>query len=176
MYQVGETVLYGMDGVCKILEIAAKDFGKGPTDYYILKPVYSNGSTIFVPTGSEELTAKMRRVLSAEEIYALIEAMPEEDTIWIDDENQRKQRYQEILHSDDREGMVQLIKTLYLKQQELQARGRKLQAADERAKEEAERILYEEFAHVLSIQRDQVLPFIMRQLEPEERDRQAGEG
>ncbi len=41
--------------------------------------------------------------------------------------------------------------------------------ADERFLNEAEKLLYEEFAHVLQIERNQVLPFILKQIQPEEK-------
>lgn len=89
--------------------------------------------------------------------------------LWIDNDNARRERYREILQSGDRAQLVGLIKALYCRQQEQQAKGRKLHAADERYLHEAEKILYEEFAHVLRIKRDEVLPFIMEQIQVKER-------
>ena len=61
-----------------------------------------------------------------------------------------------------------MIKTLYTRQQALLQNGKKkLRATDERFLKEAERVLHEEFAHVLNIQRDQVLPFILEQISVE---------
>ncbi len=40
--------------------------------------------------------------------------MPDEKSIWIENENHRKERYQQILKKGDREELVRLIKTLYL--------------------------------------------------------------
>lgn len=45
------------------------------------------------------------------------------------------------------------------------AKGKKLYKNDEKVMKEAEKMLYEEFAHVLDIRPDQVLPFIMQQIE-----------
>ena len=43
--------------------------------------------------------------------------------------------------------------------------GTELVGADEKVMKEAEKMLYEEFAHVLDIRPSQVLPFIMQQIE-----------
>ena len=48
-------------------------------------------------------------------------------------------------------------------------KGKKLHVNDARIFIEAEKMLYEEFAHVLHIEREQVLPFIMEQMEVEKK-------
>lgn len=164
MFQINDTILYGADGICVIKEITERTFGGKTQEYYVLEPVYGNQSTIYVPTGSEKLLAKMRRILSAEEIHELIESMPEDELLWIENESERKQAYSEILRSGDRKAMVRLIKTLYLRQQELKQSNRKFHACDERFMKDAEKILYHEFAHVLHLKPQEVQPFILNQI------------
>lgn len=169
MFQAGDTILYGTHGVCTIQSIEEMNFSGQKQQYYILNPVYSKASTIYVPVKNEVLTAKMNRILSAEEIYELIRSMPAEKTIWIENENVRKERFQEIISGNNRQELVQLIKTLYLHQQKQQEKGKKLHIADERFLKEAEKLLYNEFALVLKMEPNEVLPFIMGQIEPEKR-------
>lgn len=168
-FQVNDSVLYGVEGVCRITDICEQDFMGTRALYYVLKPVYTPGSTVFVPLANETLVAKMRRILSPDEIRSLIKTMPDEALLWIDDDNARRARYAEILQSGDRAELVGLIKALYRRREEQQARGRKLHAADERYLHDAEKVLYDEFAHVLQIKRDEVLPFIMEQIQVRER-------
>ena len=167
-YKVNDMVMYGTAGVCRITEISEQSFcGRGGR-YYILQPVYDNRSTVFVPVDNEALTTKMHRILSAEEIYDLIRDMPDTDTIWTDNEEVRREKYKEILKGGNRRDLIRMIKTLYTRQQALLQNGKKkLRATDERFLKEAERVLHEEFAHVLNIQRDQVLPFILEQISVE---------
>lgn len=68
-FQVNDSVLYGAEGVCRITDICEQDFMGERAMYYVLKPVYGATSTVFVPVNNERLKAKMRRILSAEEIY-----------------------------------------------------------------------------------------------------------
>lgn len=164
-YQINDTILYGSQGVCKITGTVQKDFGGCVMDYYTLQPVYSDNSVIYVPMHNEALLRKMRRVLSQEEIYALIQAMPRQDVSWIEDENKRKEICRDILARGDRIELIRAIKALYLHQQELQQKGKKLHVSDERFLKEAEKMLYDEFALVLNIREDEVLPFIMKQIE-----------
>lgn len=163
-FRINEAVLYGAEGVCRIAEISEQNFMGEPKRYYVLKPIYAGRSTVFVPIDNAALTAKMRRVLSPEEIYALIRAMPNEAALSIDDDNARREHCREIIGSGDRAELVGLIKALYNRRVAQQAKGRKLHLADERLLQDAEKILYDEFAHVLQIKRDEVLPFILEQI------------
>lgn len=168
MLATNETVLYGSTGVCKVIGTSEKAVSGNLVLYYVLKPIYSDNSTIFVPIDSEQLGKKMQPVLSAEEVFELIHSMPDEETIWIDDENTRKAEYKSILSSGDRRSLVQLIKTLYMRQEHLVSCGKKLHIADERSMKTAEKMLYEEFAHVLDIDPCDVLDFINEQLRVKE--------
>ena len=164
VYAVNDVVLYGGEGVCKIADIEKRNFHGKEVEYYVLKPLYGSSSTVYVPTQNTTLTDRIRRILSPEEIFQLIQTMPDKKSIWIENENHRKERYQQILKKGDREELVRLIKTLYLHREAQAEKGKKLHIADEQFFREAEHILYEEFAHVLKISQDQVLPYIMEQI------------
>lgn len=140
--------------------------GRRPRPYYILQPVFEESATIFVPVGSEALTAKMRRVLSEAEITALINSLPQADSIWIDDDNARRERYKAILTGGDPGELLRLIKTLHLRAQNQKAQNKRPHLEDERFMKQAEKLLYGEFAHVLHIQREEVLPYILSRLPP----------
>ena len=111
----------------------------------------------------------MRQILSPDEIYQLIQQIPKQETLWIADDRQRSDAWKEILSTGDRQKLVGMIKTLYEKKQEIEAAGRKFHAADENALHQAEQMIHDEFALVLDIQRDQVAPFIARQIEIQEK-------
>lgn len=164
-FGVGDTVLYGTQGVCRIERTEKQRVRGNDIEYYVLCPVYNENSTVFVPMQNDALVSKMRSILSAEDIYEMIRSMPEEDTIWIDDENQRKLSYQQLINEGDRKKLVQLIKTLYLHKLSQEKKGRKLHQSDETMLKQAEKLLYDEFALVLNIQPEEVLPFIMEQVE-----------
>ena len=55
--------------------------------------------------------------MTVKEVYDLIMAMPDNKTIWIDDINLRKEKYNEILKKGDKVELVKLIRTLYLEKQ-----------------------------------------------------------
>lgn len=165
MFQVGDTVLYGTDGVCTLREITTRTFGKEKLEYYVLVPLRQTASVIYVPTASETLCKKMRRVLSESEIRQIIHDMPGEMcTEWIAEENERRAYFKSILQSGDRRELIRMIKTIYLHGQEQKQNGRKLHHSDEMMMKDAENLLYDELAYVLSVKPDDVLPLIMEEL------------
>ena len=122
MYQINDMILYGTEGVCKIDSIVTKELAGEAQEYYVLKPVYSENSTIYVPVHNKNLTKKMHQVLSTQEIYQLIENISDEQPDWIENENERKEKFKEIMSSGKRSWMLQMIKSLYHHQQEQQER------------------------------------------------------
>ncbi len=163
-YQINDVIIYGAQGVCKIEEIIEKNICNNKIEYYVLKPIYDEKSTIFVPINNKALTAKMKQALTSNEVYEIIKDMPNEETIWIDNENVRKEKYREIISNGSRKELVQLIKTLYLYKQKQLNNGKRLHNVDDAFLKEAEKLLYDEFALVLNIKREDVLPFILEKI------------
>ncbi|MBQ7922714.1 MAG: CarD family transcriptional regulator [Clostridia bacterium] len=164
MFHSEETVVYGSNGICTVGGITEQTFCGEKRQYYVLHPVYDKGATIFVPVDNAELTEKMRRVLTEEEIHTLIAGMSENDDEWIENDGERKRVFQDILDSGDRRKLMGMIRILYLHNEQQRKKGKKLHIADERSFREAEKILHEEFAHVLQIPTDQVVPYIASKL------------
>ncbi|GHS89187.1 hypothetical protein AGMMS49957_11990 [Synergistales bacterium] len=170
-YKANDVILYATHGVCEIMEVAEKNLRGNPMEYYVLKPLYYDKCTIYVPVANEDLTVKMRRLLSVSEICALIEAMPSEGAVWTEDEGKRAEECKGILDRGDRTELVRLVKALYSHQQSQRSKGKKLSIADDHFMKEAEKMLYEEFAHVLDIKREQVLPFIIERIRVKEKEK-----
>ena len=164
MLEKGATIVYGSQ-ICIITDIKDITFGKTARRYYILSPVWDDKNVIYVPTDNDALLVKIKRILSAEEIYALVKNIPLKETIWIEDDKERKQKYREIIDASDREEIIKVIKTLFERKKELEAVGRKLHASDVAILDKAEKVIYEEFALVLDIKKEDVVPFIVEQIE-----------
>ena len=167
MFCVNDTVFYGPQGVCKITEIKKITLCGKSEEYYILKPVYQSRSTFYIPLANQELTEKMHKVLSKDEIEELIDAMPQEDTLWIEDDAVRKEMYNKIIASGNRRKIAGIIKTLYLEQAKRQEEGKRLKQKDEQILARAEELLYHEFALVLDISPEQVVPLLQKKMDIE---------
>lgn len=116
MFAKNDYIIYGTTGVCKITGIEKKKFNtSAEREYYILKPAYDPNSTIYAPVDNNIIN--IRKIMTVKEVYDLIMAMPDNKTIWIDDINLRKEKYNEILKKGDKVELVKLIRTLYLEKQ-----------------------------------------------------------
>ena len=163
MFSINDTIIYGTHGICRITDIINEPFKGAKGKYYILTPAQNPSSTIYVPVDNDKLTSKMSKILSKEDIYALIKNMPDEED-WIENKNERADHFRAILASGERIKILSLIKTIYKHREELKAIGKRLHIADETAYKNAEKIIYDEFALVLDIRKDQVIPFIIEQM------------
>ncbi len=160
VYHINELVSYGIHGVCKIQEIIQKNFDGKTTDYYVLKPLYDTSSTVFVPVHNEKLKTKMRLVLSQEEIGTLLTDFPREEIEWSSNNHSRHEQWSEILSNASPVELMRMVHCLLHQKSFLAEQHKKLQDADERALKTAESLIDNEFALVLHMQPDEVLPYI----------------
>lgn len=159
-YKAGDVVVFGAEGLCRIEDITEKKFGKEIIQYYVLRQLMRENSVNYIPVNNEKSVSKMRPILTAEEITELISKMPLEETPWIENNRERQQQFKEIILYGDSKDLIKLVRNLYIKRRQQEAKGRRLYAADERAFKDAENIVFEEISYVLDIPRDRVLDYI----------------
>ncbi|MDO4516708.1 MAG: CarD family transcriptional regulator [Bacillota bacterium] len=166
-YRIGDHVNYACSGVCRVADIRSDPpkAREAPKTFYILKPVADPGSTIFVPTTSQTLLAKMQPLPTREEVDRLILSTREETLAWIDDRKARAASFQALLKVCDLRELLRLVGCIYGQKQALAARGRKLAASDEAALRRAEGIIQNELSFVLQVPDDQVGAYIRQKLE-----------
>lgn len=161
MFCVGQTVLYGSNGVCTIDEVTEKRIGKSKMEYYVLRPVCTNTSTLFVPTSNEKLVSKIRCVLTKDEANRILGALPAFDE-WNDNKLERSDNFRAIISDGDCVELIRLIRLIHAHEQEQITKGKRLHLSDERFLKEAEKMICEEFSLVLNIGRDEVLARILQ--------------
>ena len=150
MFQVGEQVVYGVHGVCRVVDIEERTLGKAVQQYIILEPVGRGGSRYMVPTGNEAAMSKVRTLASPEELEELLSSPDTHTSNWIPDENKRKQFYR-TLNGAGRESLMQTIYTLYAHRANQKAQGKRLHMCDENFLHDAEKILSQELEIVLGL-------------------------
>jgi len=165
VFAIGEYIVCGNKGVCRVeqitkLDISGVDKGR---DYYILKPLYLSGSTVYVPVDSPK--ESMRRVLRREEAQKLIEIIPQLPLIDITNDKFTEQAYRECMKTNKCEEWVRIIKTINLRKQKRLKAGRKVTAVDARYSHMAEDSLYGELAISLDMSRSDVEEYITREVE-----------
>ena len=166
MFQVNDVIIYGAQGVCKIIGTDEKIINGIKKLYFVLKPVDEKGATIFAPTDNELVLSKMRRLLTKDEIHMLIDSMQEDSTLWVDNENERKELYKGILARGDHAQIIKMLKAIYAHKKQREAEGKRLHQSDERFFKDAEQILYNEFQYVLNLKdRSELMTYIFSRIE-----------
>lgn len=164
MFEVGDYVVHGNNGVCKVEAIQPMD-GIGADRkriYYTLVPLYSSGSRLFVPTDSTKVVT--RAVMTKKEVNKLLEEWDEIDTFWVDNDKKREEIYKEALRSCDSRQWVKLIKTSYQRNQSRLKRGKKATTSDERYLHMAEESLFGELAIPLGMTRGEAEDYFIEKI------------
>lgn len=164
MFEVGEYIVYGLKGVCRVEDITHIDISgadKGRL-YYVLSPIGESNGKIYAPTDNTKVM--MRRVITKEEAQRLIEEMPQIELLWVPNDKQREETYKEALNTGDYRSWVSIVKTLYLRRQERVAQGKKTTALDERYMRTAENELYSELSLTLGVPKEQMEAYIKERL------------
>lgn len=161
----GEYVVSGNKGVCVVENITTLDISgvDKKREYYILKPVYMAGSTVYVPVDTAQ--EAMRKVLNREEAEQLIREIPEIPQINISNDKLLEQEYRSCIKTNRCEDLIRLIKTIHQRKQKRQEVGRKVTAVDARYYRIAEENLYGELAISLEISRSAVEDYIIEELD-----------
>ena len=165
MFKVGDLIVYGNAGVCRVIEIGKPPLAGIPDgqDYYTLEPYYSEKSVIFTPCNNEKVV--MRPIVSREEADELIRLIPEINCLGITDEMKREDCYKNIIKTCDPKLFVSIIKTIYNRRKQRISEGKKSTASDEKYFQMAEDKLYGELAIALEIERSNVKDYIYRCVE-----------
>lgn len=167
-FDIGEYVSYGINGMCNIEDIRPMQLSQSVEKmmYYILRPESNPKSTIFVPVNNQKLVSKMRELMTKDEINAMLVRMKDRTLEWEKDVRFRTESFHEILNNGVNQDLILMIRCLHRKRQELIQLGKKLPARDSNTLKTAERLVEEEFAHVLHIKCEEVSDYIRDVLDP----------
>ena len=160
MYQIGDLIVYGSTGVCRVeaVETPRHRPGEEERQYYLLRPLYQDG-TIRIPIDTKVF---MRPVISREEAEKLIDAIPGMNAEVYHERNftQLAAHYQEALGSHECSDLIELVMSIYAKKQDAESKKRKFGQVDARFMKRAESLLYGEFSVALGIPFDDVQGYI----------------
>lgn len=161
MFAVGDLIIYGTTGVCRVQEIAQRDLtGKGEQKlFYILQPVYQS-CTISTPVDSGKVF--MRPVITAQEARDLIAQIPHVEALRLEGLSTREMTdlYEQVISTHDCSRLVALIRAIHEKREAVQMQKRKFGALDERFFRRAEDLLHGELAVALGMKKDEIPAYI----------------
>lgn len=156
MFDVGEFVVYGTNGICLIKDITTLNLSGCDSErkYYVLESIRKKGNQSFVPVDSDKV--QIRRVIAKAEAQELMDEIPMIDGIDTRDDKVRENTYKELVKLCECREWIRIIKTIYVRKQERVARGKKMTATDERYLRLAQDNLYEELGFSLGLDKDKL--------------------
>ncbi len=160
MFKIGDLIIYGSEGVCRVEDIGVPDMFEGETtrQYYTLNPLYKQG-LVYTPIDTKVF---MRPIISREEALNLIHIIPEIDDEVFENRNIRvlSEKYQQTMSSHKCIDLLRVVKSVHHKRKIMDSRGKKLGQVDEKFYKKAKDLLHEEFSVVFEIPKDDVESFI----------------
>ncbi|MBR4290274.1 MAG: hypothetical protein IKT52_06515 [Oscillospiraceae bacterium] len=164
MYQVGEWVVYGIHGVCRVEGVEKQLVNRKRTQYLVLEPLAHSQSRFYLPTENPAAMAKLRPVLNKDELTELFASEELRQDIWVQEENHRKQYYRELISSGDRITVMKMVSTLYRYKEAQTAAGRKFHQSDDNFLRDAEKLLASEIALVMELSPEEARNYLREQL------------
>ncbi len=157
MFKINDYIMYGTTGVCKVVDIKEEKFINSTKKVcYVLSPIYSKNTIIKIPIDNDKIS--MRKVISKDEVSSLIYNMPNNDTIWIDDDRERSEKFKSMLRSGNCKELITLVKSIYSKRK---LSGKSSYKNDNEIMILAEKLLNEEFSVILKIKPEEVKSYIL---------------
>lgn len=161
-YCVGDYVMYAGNGICRIDDIRRERFsGLEERLYYVMSSVYDSGAKFYLPVGMDDIERRIRPLLSEVEIWAIIDETEDIGSRWIENDDSRMAAFEQVLRGGEIAEILWLVKILNLHKIEMRESGRKFRSCDEKVLAHAERVITEEFAFVLGLRRESVIPRIV---------------
>ncbi len=165
MYQIGEKVLYGIHGVCCVVDQEQRTIDRKRIVYLVLEPLGQPGSRYLVPVANQAAMSKLSPMLSREELETLLKAEDVHTAQWVRDENQRKQYYRELINSGNRVALLKMCNALYRHREEQHAAGRKVHQCDDNFLRDAEKLLCGEISLVMDMAFDEAKRYLQQSLQ-----------
>lgn len=165
MYNIGEFVIYGSQGVCKVEGIEVPNIPelKNEKLYYVLSPVNVDGR-ILTPV---DTSVFIRPVMTNSEAENVITQIPDIKPEVFEDRNCRviEEHYKKYLSTHDCLDLVYLLKSVSVKGKMIKMQGKKLGSIDEKYRKAAEELLYSELSVALNIDKSDVEGYIAKSIE-----------
>lgn len=164
MCHLDDYVIYGIHGACRVLGREKQLVNKKRTEFLVLEPLVQSGSKYYVPAENPTAMAKLKGVLSQDELVRLLESDAVREDCWISDEGHRKQIYRELITSADRLRLMQMVASLYRYRGAQEAAGRKFHLCDDNFLRDAERLLSSEISLVMNLSADEARDLLRKHL------------
>ena len=164
-FQKGDRVVYGIHGVCTIMNVETRKVDHKTVEYYVLAPCTQADSCYYVPVHNQAAVAKMRVLMTKEMLDTWLESDEVLQDMWIPEENLRKERYRHLISGGNSGELMAMVRSLYLQKQRLQQAGKKFHICDENFLRDARRMICAEAAEILSVSIPEAEEYLRAHLE-----------
>lgn len=170
MFSKNDYVIYSTEGICRVEDIrpVSFDIPHMPSEervYYVLSPLSKSGASVYMPIENEQLVAKMRHVLTKEEIDEAIDASAKKPLPDLSDRRRRTMIYKAVTDSMKCELVLLLVRALYERRQALALEGKRMAFSDSEMLARCELSVAAEFAFALGIEKSEVGTYIQNRFE-----------
>ncbi len=151
MFACDEYVFHESGGVCRIDDVCLAPLEHMASDrlYYVMKPIHEPNSVIYIPVDSTQIF--LRRLMTKEQAEELLDRIPFVRTIDEDNAKLLRAKYIELMKLHDPVEWVRVIKTVYVRADQQNDRGRRLSDTERSFAENAKRHLHTELSLALDI-------------------------
>ena len=165
MFSVGELLIYGTNGVCRVDEVCSSPFDAADTRlFYKLTPTPDRANlVIYTPVDNEKVV--IRPLMSEREARELLDSLSEIGVIEVPLEKKRRDIYRELVATAEPKVYVSIIKTVAQRREEFKRTRRRLPDIDNDAEHIAKTGLYGELAAVLGLSREEIHEIITKAAE-----------
>ncbi len=159
MFEKGNYVMSATNGICEIADAVTMNMSGTNKEYFLLVPVEEKTAKVYIPVDAAD--NRIRRVLTREEAWAIIDEIPSIEETWVDNDKERERIYKEAIASKEPKRLIGIIKTLYRRKKERMDAGKKCTAIDERYFKLAESQLHAELAFALGEEKQNIKQIII---------------
>jgi len=165
MYSIGDLIVYGGTGVCRVTDVRAPDFSgaRNGALYYILKPLHQE-CVIYAPVDNTKII--MRPIISAREAERLVDTIPliRAEAYHSRVTGELAQHYDTYMKTYDCADLIRLTMSIYAKKRIAHEQKRKIGSIDEAYMKRAQELLFGELAAALGICMDDIPAYIAQRV------------
>lgn len=156
MFKAGDLMVYGTNGVCRVVNICHSPFDSNDERmFYTLAPLNDNSNlVIYTPVNNESVV--MRELISESEANKVISEVKNAQIIEIPLEKRRRDVYREVMQTAEPDQYVRIIKTVFNRRNEFRRTRRRLPDLDNDFEHTAKNCLYGELSQVLGKTREEI--------------------
>ena len=147
MFNIGDTIIYSVHGLCQIDDICEKTYSDVTRNYYVLHPLSQANLTISVPVDNDKVI--MLKTMNREQAEEILQSFNKPGIPWVEDVKKRKLQYNNVVKTGDRREIAKIANSLMRKNLEYSLDKKRMYDQDRRLLSTIQDLLFKELANSL---------------------------